>query len=78
MKFTLSFDRYEGRIAVLLTDDGRQVDFPKELLPKGAKPGDMLSFSIEVDREATESLKSGTQALQDKLRKTDSGEDIKL
>ncbi|MEI8374170.1 MAG: DUF3006 domain-containing protein [Planctomycetota bacterium] len=78
MKLSLSFDRYEGKIAVLLTDDGRQVDFPKELLPKGAKPGDMLSFSIEVDREATESLKRGTQALQDKLRKTDSGEDIKL
>jgi hypothetical protein len=78
MKFTLSFDRYEGRFAVLLTDDGTQLDFPKELLPKGAKPGDMLSFSIEVDREATESLKKGTQALQDKLRKTDSGDDIKL
>ena len=78
MKLTLSFDRYEGRFAVLLTDDGRQVDFPKDLLPKGAKPGDMLSFSIEVDREATESLKKDTQALQDKLRKTDSGDDIKL
>jgi len=78
MKLSFSFDRYEGKIAVLLTDDGRQIDFPKELLPKGGKPGDMLSFSIEVDREATESLKRGTQALQDKLRKTDSGEDIKL
>ena len=74
----LSFDHYEGRFAVLLTDDGQQVDFPKELLPKGAKPGDMLSFSMEVDREATESLKRRTQALQDKLRTTDSGEDIKL
>ena len=78
MKLTLSFDRFEGRFAVLLTDDGKQVDFPKELLPKGAKPGDMLSLSIEVDREATKSLKNDTQALQDKLRKTDSGEDIKL
>jgi hypothetical protein len=78
MKLTLSFDRFEGRFAVLLIDDGRQVDFPKELLPKGAKPGDMLSFSIEVDREATESLKRETRALQDKLRKIDSGEDIKL
>jgi hypothetical protein len=51
MKLSLSFDRYEGRFAVLVTDEG-QVDFPKELLPKGAKPGDMLSFSIDVDREA--------------------------
>jgi hypothetical protein len=78
MKVSLSFDRYEGRFAVLLTEDGRQVDFPKELLPKGAKPSDMLSFSIDVDREATGALKKETQALQDKLRKTDTGEDIKL
>jgi hypothetical protein len=78
MKASLSFDRYEGRFAVLLTEDGRQVDFPEELLPKGARPGDMLSFSIEVDREATETLKKETRALQDKLRKTDTGEDIKL
>ena len=35
MKLSLSFDRYEGRFAVLLTEDGRQVDFPKEFLPKG-------------------------------------------
>jgi hypothetical protein len=78
MNFTLSFDRWEGKFAVLLTDEGQPLDFPKELLPKGAKPGDMLSFSIDVDREATDVLKRETQALQDKLRKTDSGEDIKL
>ena len=78
MKTTLSFDRCEGRFAVLLTDAGEQIDFPKELLPKGAKPGDMLSFSIDVDREATAALKKDAKALQDELRRTDSGEDIKL
>ncbi len=78
MKLSLSFDRYEGRFAVLLTDEGQQVDFPKELLPKGVKPGDMLSFGIDVDREATDALKRETRALQDKLRKTDTGEDIKV
>ena len=78
MKLSLSFDRYEGRFAILLMEDGQQVDFPKELLPKGAKPGDMLSFSMDIDREATDSLKRETQALQNKLRKTDTGEDIKL
>ncbi len=78
MKVSLSFDRYEGRLAVLLTEDGEQINFPKELLPKGAKPSDMLSFSIDVDREATDALKRETKALQDKLRKTDTGEDIRL
>ena len=78
MNTTLSFDRYEGRFAVLLTDEGQQIDFPKELLPKGAKPGDMLSFAIDVDREATEALKKDTKELQDRLKKTDSGKDIEL
>jgi hypothetical protein len=43
----LSIDRFEGdkkRIAVLLTDDGTQIDFPKVLLPKGAKAGDLLAL----------------------------------
>jgi hypothetical protein len=74
----LSFDRWEGAFAVLLTDDGQQVDFPKGLLPKTAKPGDMLAFTISIDATATAALKRDTQALQDKLRKTDSGKDIEL
>jgi hypothetical protein len=78
MKTTLSFDRCEGRLAVLLTDEGQQIDFPKELLPKEARPGDMLSFAIDVDREATEALKKDTKELQDRLKKTDSGKDIEL
>ncbi len=78
MKTTLSFDRYEGRFAVLLTDEGQQIDFPKDLLPKEARPGDVLSLAIDVDREATEALKKDTKELQDKLKKTDSGKDIEL
>ena len=78
MKLTLSFDRVEGRFGVLVTDDGQQIDFPKELLPKEAKPGDMLSFNIDVDHEATERLKGKTKALLDELRKTDTGKDIEL
>ena len=78
MKTTLSFDRWEGRFAVLLTDEGQQIDFPKELLPKEAKPGDVLSLAIDVDREATEALKKDTKELQDRLKKTDSGKDIEL
>ncbi len=78
MKTTLSFDRYEGRFAVLLTDEGQQIDFPKDLLPKEARPGDMLSLAIDVDRDSTEALKKDTKELQDRLKKTDSGKDIEL
>ena len=50
----------------------------KNLLPKEAKPGDVLSLAIDVDREATEALKKDTKELQDRLKKTDSGKDIEL
>jgi hypothetical protein len=38
----LSIDRFEGdknQIAVLLAEDGTTINFPKSLLPRGAKPG---------------------------------------
>lgn len=81
MKTTFSIDRFEGtkkETAVLLAEDGKQIDFPRSLLPPGSKAGDVVSFDIQLDRDAAERLKKETRQLQDKLRKTDSGEDIKL
>ena len=52
MNLRLSIDRFEGRkkeIAVLLTDDGTQINFPKRLLPKGVKAGAILCFEIESE-----------------------------
>ena len=81
MNLRLSIDRFEGRkkeIAVLLTDDGTQINFPKNLLPKGVKAGDILSFVIERDLEATRQVSDQTSAVQDQLKKTDPGGDIRL
>jgi Protein of unknown function (DUF3006) len=77
----LSLDRFEGKnksIAVLLTDDGDSISFPKVLLPAGAKAGDVLSLTLERDDEATRELAEQTRAVQKDLRKTDPGGDIKL
>ncbi len=71
MNLRLSIDRFEGRkkeIAVLLTDDGIQINFPKRLLPKGVKAGDILSFEIERDFETTRQVSDQTRAVQ--LKKT--------
>ena len=41
----LTVDRFEGegkRIAVLLAEDGTTINFPKALLPKGVKTGEVL------------------------------------
>ncbi len=78
---SLSFDRLEGKgksIAVLLTDDGLTINFPHALLPLEAKPGDVLSLTLEVDAAATSELASRTRRIQDELSKQDPGGDLKL
>jgi hypothetical protein len=81
MKIRLTIDRFEGddkAIAVLLADDGATINFPRSLLPKGSKAGDILSFTIARDLAATREVAEKTKAIQDDLRKADPGGDIKL
>jgi hypothetical protein len=81
VKIHLSIDRLEGpkkEIAVLLTDGGDSINFPKALLPKGSKPGDILAFNIERDLEATKKVAAQTKAVQADLKKRDPGGDLKL
>jgi len=81
VKIRLSIDRFEGdrkQTAVLLAEDGTAIDFPKALLPKGARAGDLLTLQIERDAEATGKLAEDTRKVQDQLRKTDPGGDVRL
>ena len=81
MTIRLSIDRFEGdckQIAVLLADDGTPINFPKALLPRGAKAGDLLTFNIERDQEATKRVADATKRVQDDLKERDPGRDIRL
>jgi Protein of unknown function (DUF3006) len=81
VKLRLSIDRFEGdkkSIAVLLTDDGAPIKFPIELLPRGVKAGDVLTFTIERDIVATRNVANETHAVQDQLKSTDPGGDVAL
>jgi hypothetical protein len=81
MTHHLSIDRFEGdkkQIAVLLTEDGTAINFPKGLLPKGVKAGDILTLQIERDVEATRKVAADTRQVQNQLKKTDPGGDIRL
>jgi hypothetical protein len=81
MTVSLSIDRFEGdrkQIAVLLTDHGDAINFPRPLLPQGSKPGDILVFNIERDTEATKKVADQTKAVQTELKKRDPGGDLKL
>jgi hypothetical protein len=76
----LTIDRFEGdkkQVAVLLTDDGESINFPKVLLPKGSKAGDIFSFTIERDAQETGKVADRTRVVQADLEKTDPGGDIK-
>jgi hypothetical protein len=77
----LSLDRFEGKnksVAVLLTEGGDAINWPRALLPAGVKAGDVLTLSLERDAEATRKLVGETRALQQELTKGDDGGDIKL
>ncbi len=81
VRTSLSLDRFEGKgksIAVLLTDDGESLNLPKALLPPSARPGDVLTLTIEADHAATQELADQTRQVQDKLSQTDPGGDIQL
>jgi hypothetical protein len=81
MTLHLSVDRFEGKnksIAVLLTDEGDSISFPKALLPAGVMAGDVLTLTLERDAEATRKLAEETRAVQRDLKQTDPGGDIKL
>jgi hypothetical protein len=81
MKIRLSIDRFEGdrkAIAVLLTEDGRSILFPRDLLPKGARAGELLSISLDRDLEATAEVARKAKSIREELDKTDPGGDIRL
>lgn len=81
VRHSLTLDRFEGKskqIAVLLTDDGESFNLPKAVLPPDAKPGDILTLSLEIDREQTQAVADETKRVQKKLKESDPGGDLKL
>ncbi len=81
IRLTLSVDRFEGKdhsVAVLLTDDGEPINMPRSVLPPDLKAGDVLTFAIEHDREATRAVASETARVERELSERDPKGDIRL
>jgi Protein of unknown function (DUF3006) len=81
VRLSLSVDRFEGEdrsIAVLLTDEGAAINLPRSLLPPDAKPGDVLTVSLQIDAEATRKLAEETRRVQQKLSRRDPEGDLRL
>lgn len=62
----LIIDRFEGEWAVLEWD-GRTFNFPRALIPRGAREGHVLKVSVEIDRAETERRRQRIKELEDRL-----------
>jgi len=58
-------DRFEGDYAIVELDDMSMVNMPKQLIPKNAKEGDIIS--IEIDNNETNERKKRIKKLMDNL-----------
>lgn len=60
-------DRLEGDWAVIQWDSGQTFNFPRALLPSGAKGGDAVRFDASIDRSETEMRRIRVKRLEDDL-----------
>lgn len=81
-------DRIEGKVAVVVGDDGRSFDVPKRRLPPGCREGTVLrvevrgdtidwSRAVIDDAERRRRLERSRETLR-RLGETDSGGDVTL
>ena len=80
-------DRMEGKIAVLVADDGTAVDVRRPMLPAGAREGSVLLVPVgsdgspnwtdaELDEAERERRLKRARETLDRLRKRDPGGDV--
>jgi hypothetical protein len=82
-------DRFEGDLAILVSDDGEVVETARKLLPRGSRVGVVLRVSRDadgelewgegsVDDEATRERRAEAEGILEELRKRDPGGDVAL
>ncbi len=54
-------------VLLLYPQGRRSFDVPRELLPRGAKPGDVFEVSFAHDRRETEQMADENKRLMDEL-----------
>jgi len=80
MLIQLIIDRFEDKYAVLESQNKNPLifNFPRSLLPKGAKEGTVIRFNIDLDEKETETRRINIKEQLDNLKKKDQGGDIQL
>lgn len=57
---------------ILVSDEEIKVDWPIDLLPGGAKEGDILNFDIKIDIQETDKQREKATNLLEKLKNKNS------
>jgi hypothetical protein len=80
MLIQLIIDRFEGKYAILESQNKNPLifNFPRSLLPKGAKEGTVIRFNIDIDEKETETRRKNIKEQLDNLKKKDQGGDIQF
>lgn len=80
MNITLVIDRFEGKYAILESQEKNPLifDFPRHLLPEGVKEGTVIKLNIGIDDKETERRRKKIKERLDNLKKKDQGRDIQL
>jgi hypothetical protein len=70
MEHSLTIDRLENEKAVLKTETGETIIWPKNMLPTGAKEGTILVFAIIGDKEEEKRKKELAKDILNELLNT--------
>lgn len=71
-------DRIEEGTAIVVFGEDDARELPASVLPKGAREGDRLTLSLEIDEEATRRERDEVAALRKRLGEGDDGGDLSL
>jgi len=71
MNVKIIIDRFENNKAVLQTEDGQSIIWPKDKLPQDAREGMALNFNILSDAETEQDKKELAKAILNEILNTD-------
>ena len=71
MNIKLTIDRLEGEKAVLLTEDGQSIIWPKNKLSAGSKEGMIFNFNILNDTETKKNKEELAKEILNEILNTD-------
>ena len=80
MNITLVIDRFEGKYAILESQEKNPLifNFPRHLLPQEVKEGSVLRFNIDIDEKETTRRRNKIIEKLNRLKKNDQHGDIQL